>query len=107
MILGGLLQTIIMNWLSINFLQPIFEIFSPFYLLYLIRKWRTFAKGKASKLTQQEANNRAQPPQINMPKKYAEMINVMLFTAFYIPFFPLGLFFTIIGIPFNYLVDKV
>ena len=96
-----------MNWLSINFLQPVFEYFSPFYLFYLIKKWRTFGKGKGSKLTQTEANTRVQPPQINMPKKYAEMINVMFFTAFYIPLFPLGVFFTLFGIPFNYMVDKV
>ena len=96
-----------MNWVTLNFFQPVFEFFSPSQLFYLLRKWRTFSKGKASQLTQTEANIRVQPPKVNMPKKYAELINIMLFTAFYLPLFPLGILFTIFGIPFNYMLTKV
>ena len=104
---GGLLWGVVLNWLSINFLQPIFEYLSPFYLMYLITKAQTFRDGEKSKLTQQEANIRVQPPQINMPKKYAEIILCMLYTAFYLPLFPLGILISILGIPVNYNLDKV
>jgi hypothetical protein len=42
-----------------------------------------------------------------MPKKYAEAVMMVLYTAFYLPLCPLGVVFTFCFVFFNFWVDKV
>ena len=41
-----------------------------------------------------------------MPKRYAEAAMLVLFTAFYLPFYPLGIFISFLAIIINYWMDK-
>jgi hypothetical protein len=104
---GGLVVNVAYTWLSISFAQPVIEIFNPFGIMNRIKKCWFSRKGENSKLNQMEGNQKFLPPPVNMPKKYAEILLIIFYTAFYILLFPPGIVLTVIGIGFNYWVDKV
>eukprot|EP01022_Parablepharisma_sp_SALTPOND_P000934 TRINITY_DN105282_c0_g1_i1.p1 TRINITY_DN105282_c0_g1~~TRINITY_DN105282_c0_g1_i1.p1 ORF type:complete len:849 (-),score=56.94 TRINITY_DN105282_c0_g1_i1:74-2620(-) len=102
-----LIDTIFLNWIALLFAPPLTELIHLRYLWHLFKKWRISLKGENSRLTQLEANEAFEPPQINFARKYGEQLAIILFTGFYCLLFPLGFILTILGISFRYWVDKV
>ena len=98
---------VVTNWVMINFIPPLVDLLSPRQLMYYFKRSQIFKEGSKSKLTQEEANKQVEQNQMNIPKKYADMLMIAMYTAFYIPLFPLGILISIFGIPFTYMIDKV
>ena len=103
---GGFLMTIWMNWLFICFLDPLLEFFDIFYMLYLLKWWWIKRKGPNSELTQLQANEAANPYEMSIVNKFAQIINIMLYTSFYIILFPPGIIITTFGLIVQYWLTK-
>ena len=48
-----------------------------------------------------------EPVELNLPQKYAELLSLIWFSLFYVFAFPLGLFLTVTGVAWTYIIDKV
>ncbi len=105
-----------LNWLCICFLSPIFELLDIWYWIEMCSWSRIRGEGNSSLLTQQEANmyssvfsySRAlEPYQLRMTTKFAQVISILYYTAFYVILFPPGIVITIFGLLFQYWVTKV
>lgn len=64
----------------------------------LQKKWMIY--------TQLEANELYELPQPSLPEKYSYIIKTLWLTAFYAPFTPIVVPISIIGLVFNYLIEK-
>jgi len=103
---GGFLMTIWLNWLCICFLNPIFDVFDIWYWMDMCKWSRIKKEGENCLLTQREANIALEPYQIYLPTKFAQTINIMFYTAFYMILFPAGIIITIAGYFIQYWLTK-
>lgn len=69
---GGLVTTIFYNVISVSFVTPLLNVFSITYILRRFRMWKEFKKGLESKLTQKQANDLFEGPNIDMASRYAQ-----------------------------------
>lgn len=53
-----------------------------------------------------ELNKMCTGPEISLPAKYAYILKVLLLTALYAPMFPVVVLVALVGMIFNYLVEK-
>lgn len=57
--------------------------------------------------TQSEINKIFEPPKFNIPLKYSKLATMILLPIFYLPIFPLGMLFSLVGLIFFYWTQKV
>ena len=103
---SGLAQTIFFNTISIAFISPILACFS---IPYLIQKWkmrREEKKGEKWRLTQKQANDLFEGPNINMASNYAKTGLLFLIVSFYTPILPVLPIIALVGIMFQFWIEK-
>ena len=103
---SGLATTIFYNVISIAFLAPILDVFSIPYILKRIKMWREERKGENCKLTQKQANDLFQGPNMDMAYKYANTGLLFLIVSFYTPMCPILPMIALTGIFWQYWVEK-
>ena len=105
---SGLIETIWINWVLVAILPPIIEIVNPLYLLNKLKiLWlECCSDEEQSDLAQIDANKLFEGIAISLVDKYAELISLLFFTAFYISFIPIASVITIIGLILFYFVNK-
>lgn len=103
---GGLVTTIFYNVISISFVTPLLNVFSITYFLRRFRMWREFKKGIESKLTQRQANDLFEGPNIDMASRYAQTGLLLLIVSFYTPMQPILPIIALAGTFFQYWVEK-
>lgn len=93
---NGLIYNIFSVFFSNLILQPIFFLLSPFYL-YKIYKQRKLKKNpNAYQITQKQANKIFEGDKFEITVCYSNVLNVMIFSAFYAPLLPMTLVLGII-----------
>ena len=95
------------TWISIAILEPLAEFLNPVYFIYLYncrRLKKRIVNGHY--YSKKQANLLFEPPKVNLPKEYAEILLLLFYTAFYIPLFPLGVGITLLGMLTHYISDK-
>ena len=95
-----------MNWILLSFTEPLLELLNFPYLYYWIVKLWEKNKGKKSKLLQIEANRLFEPPTSFYPDKFAVTTTLMFYTSFFVIYCPIMIFFTLLSLFINYVVDK-
>ena len=104
---NGLINQVALNWVFLIFVTPIVEIFDPLNILKKIRVCIARSKGDKSELMQSEANTLYLPPVQPMCLKYSNLLLIIYYSAFYLQLWPPGIVLLLVGILFNYLVDKL
>ena len=103
---SGLAPTIFFNTLSIAFVSPILTFFSVPYLIQKIKMRIEEKKGENCRLTQKQANDLFEGPNINMAASYAKTGLLFLIVSFYTPIIPILPMIGLVGIFFQYWVEK-
>lgn len=103
---GGLATTIFYNVISVSFISPIFQVFSIPYFIKLYKMWRERRKGENCKLTQRQANDLFEGPQMNIASVYANSTLLVLIVCLYAPIHPLLPLIALLGIFVQYWVEK-
>jgi hypothetical protein len=104
---NGLINQVALNWVFLIFVTPIVEIFDPLNILKKIRVCIARSKGDKSELMQSEANTLYLPPVQPMCLKYSNLLLIIYYSAFYLQLWPPGIVLLLVGILFNYIVDKL
>ena len=88
------------SWtLSFSFL------YKRFRICLIERKAESDADGNEEK-TQKELNDLYELPSMELSEKYSYLFKTLLISFFYIPIFPLGVAFSIVGFFFGYFLEK-
>ena len=103
---GGLANTIFFNVISVSFVSPILSFFNFGYLLKRFSMWRELRKGIESKLTQRQANDLFEGPALDIATTYAQSGLIFLLVSFYTPIVPILPFIAIVGVFFQYWIEK-
>lgn len=103
---GGLVTTIFFNVISVSFVSPILEFFNFSYILKKIKIWRELRKGIESKLSQRQANELFEGPNLDMASTYAKTGLLFLLVSFYTPILPILPMIAIFGVFIQYWVEK-
>lgn len=103
---GGLVENMFFVFISNAFLTPILNLFDPTYLLKLYKRKKAIKLGEQSTMTQKEAHLLFEESEMDLAVKNALLVKTMLLTAFFAPVIPFSLIFAILGLIFNYWVDK-
>lgn len=100
---GGLIADMTYVLISNAFIQPIMYLFSPMYMLKLM-KMRNAEKNPL--LNQAEANLIWEGPEVDMAQRYANLMKTLIVTLAYAPILPMGILISLAGVIFEYWVDK-
>jgi hypothetical protein len=103
---GGLIENMFYVFITNAFLTPILSYFDPLYLYKLYERRKAVNKGENTPMTQREAHNLFEEPELDLAVKNALLVKTMLLTAFFAPAVPFALIFAILGLILNYWVDK-
>lgn len=103
---GGLMVDITFNIGFISVYGPFINLINPFHLMKKVRKFYEKSKGRSSTLTQRQANQLFEGPALDIAQRYANTMLLFLLIVFYsfpLPFISL---FGIIGVFYQYSVEK-
>jgi hypothetical protein len=100
---GGLVADMTFVLISNAFIQPIMYLFSPMYMLKLI-KMRSAEKNPL--LNQAEANLIWEGPEVDMAQRYANLMKTLIVTLAYAPILPMGILISLAGLIFEYWIEK-
>lgn len=103
---GGMVENMFFVFISNAFLTPIMNLFDPGYFFKLYKRKKALKQGDKSVMTQKEAHQLFEEPEMDLAVKNALLVKTMLLTAFFAPVIPFSLIFAIVGLTFNYWVDK-
>jgi len=106
---GGLLENMYWVFITNGILSPFIGLFDPYYFYRRLKQYRLERnedRGITNNLTQSQANTLYEGSLLDMPKKYAEIIKIMLLASFYAPALPFSIIFTIIGLVLWFWIDK-
>ena len=102
---GGFVNYIFSTWVTLGIIKPTVSIVDPGYIFHRIKAWWG-CRGECL-LTQQEANELYTPPAQNWPAKYSHVLLLMLYSVAYMLYFPPGVIVTLVGLGYNYWVQKI
>ena len=100
---GGLAVDVTYILLSNAIIQPLAYYLSP---MMCLKKIRMKLAGRSKFLSQGDANDLFEGPQVDMAQRYANVMKTMLVTFFYAPIIPLGFLISIVAIVLEYWMDK-
>lgn len=86
--------------------QPIVYRIHPAYRVQQFIRWRTVLKGDHALVSQTEAQKLFEPPELDMPQRYATLMKTYLVTVVYAPMMPFSFLFGILAMFIQYWVDK-
>lgn len=103
---GGMVENMFFVFISNAYLTPLLNLFDFGYFIKLYKRKKALKLGEKSTMTQKEAHTLFEESEMDLAVKNALMVKTMLLTAFFAPIIPFALIFAIIGLTFNYWVDK-
>lgn len=92
--------------LSNSFSFPIFKCFDPFLYFRKFMRYYIIKNNNNLLMTQHEVNYWFEGPEMDIAENYAYLTRTLLLCCWYSSVAPLGLIFGIMGLGFNYWIDK-
>ena len=105
-LLVDLVKNIFVIFLASSFMPPLVNMFSPQYLLKLMKRKEVMDYNRNRLITQMEAHKVFDGPALLIHYKYSYIYKTLLITAFYIPLQPLLALISLTALAFNYIVEK-
>jgi len=103
---GGLVENMFYVFITNAFLTPALSYFDPMYFWKVHQRRKAIKLGENTKMTQKQANELFEEPELDLAVKNALLVKTMLMTAFFAPAVPFALIFGILGLVVAYWVDK-
>lgn len=100
---GGLIVDATYILFSNAFLSPLIYLFSPIILIRIMKKRKA---AKAEYISQSDANQIFENPEVDMAQRYANAGKTILLTLLYTPILPSAILISSAGILFEYWISK-
>jgi hypothetical protein len=94
------------NIIIVSFVPPIMYLIDFGYLYQLLKRRYYENLGDEARITQFQANQLFEGPQLDLAQKYANLMLLFMLTVFYIPLIPITPLITGIGAFFQFWVEK-
>ena len=104
---GGVIQNMFLVIAMNAFSEPLCLIFDPVNIIKKLRICFTNCRGRNNKLTQGEAHELFEGIDFDIEERHGYLLSTTIMTAFFAPIIPAGIVFTLVGLAFNYWINKI
>lgn len=102
----GLFYDLFFLFITNSYMSSIFNFFDIMWGVKLLKRRKVTKEGDKSKMTQIEANILFEGHPVDLALRWANVNKTLIYTGTFIPFIPIGIFFSFIGFMICYWVDK-
>jgi hypothetical protein len=102
----GLFYDLFFLFITNSYMSSIFNFFDIMWGVKLLKRRKVIKDGNKSKMTQIEANILFEGHPVDLALRWANVNKTLIYTGTFIPFIPIGIFFSFIGFFICYWVDK-